>query len=103
MQKEDTTQRQWQNSLAINNIDRLTVTYFEHGSGWSLTIPWRGSKLPQVKAQASLRTPKERPWSAVACYRLSLAKQASPTRPGLQTQEATGNTRICETALKPRT
>src|SRR5262245_36028918 len=29
-------------------------------------------------AAASLRTPKTRPWSAVACYRLSLAKLASP-------------------------
>jgi hypothetical protein len=38
----------------------------------------RGSKLPQKKAQASLRTPKRRPWSAVACYRLGLAKLASP-------------------------
>ena len=29
-------------------------------------------------AAASLRTPKVRPWSAVACYRLDLAKLASP-------------------------
>jgi hypothetical protein len=46
---------------------------------WPRVWPIRGSKLPQVKAQASLRTPKTRPWSAVACYRLSLAKLASPT------------------------
>jgi hypothetical protein len=26
---------------------------FERDSAWSLAIPWRGSKLPQVKAQAS--------------------------------------------------
>jgi hypothetical protein len=37
----------------------------------------RGSKLPRDKAQASLRTPKARPWSAVACYRPGLAKLAS--------------------------
>src|SRR5262245_52817796 len=45
----------------------------------------RGSKLPQDKAQASLRTPKTQPWSAVACCRLSLAKLASPT-PSCQTK-----------------
>jgi hypothetical protein len=42
---------------------------------WSLKI---SGGLPQVKAQASLRTPKTRLSSAVACCRLSLAKLASP-------------------------
>jgi hypothetical protein len=77
------------------NIGRLTVTYLEHGSVWSLAIPWRGSKLPQVKAQASFRTPKARPWSAVACFALCDPVCILKKPPGIRYS-------ICKTACLAR-
>src|SRR5262245_2866022 len=42
---------------------------------------WSRQQAAQNKAQASLRTPKTRPWNAVPCHRVSPVKLALPSPP----------------------